>query len=447
MSTTPTAPVDPVAAAEAWAGDLRRAREELTLEELLRRCHRDELLPLAESLNVNPDGLGTGHLAKVISSTLRRAGAHELKNLVLRRGEGPGYPQVLRGLAGRIDAEAQPTLERTELAIMRAWLDRAAKDLEPDQRAELLAVFEQAGEATAAITADLHPVAAAPEQAGLPATVASSPPPEGPPRARPDRLFAASTVLRAAPLFLPLLAPITVVAGAWWLGRPKDRLLLPAVLEVARLRQMVRHRVTVGVVGSPSSGKDAAIKALFGIDTGNVNPVAGSTKQVTIQRLEGARALYVVNTPGLGDIVEAVTEEARQVLHHIDVFVYIVNAQGGVQAREKTDYRACLSMGRPVLAVVNKIDTLRPRDRDRYLADAAQKLGAPDDAFLAAAFDPLPQLSEHPIGVDAVQAWLTHRLVELGKDPTELPWVPSHLDAEVRPPGAMEQHDGDPVPA
>ncbi len=419
-----------------WAGDVRRAREELTLDELLRRCHRDELLPVADVLRVNPEGLGTGSLAGIVAATLRRAGGHELDNILRRHGEGPSYPAVLRALADRLGTVAQPTLERTELTIIRAWLDKARGELPADQLQALLAVFEGAGESTAALRADLHP----PDPGTALARVPQGKDPGG-------GILAAGGALRLAPFFLPVLMPITAAASMWWLGRPKDRRLLPAVLEVARLRQVVRHRVTVGVVGSPSSGKDAAINAIFGIDTGNVDPVAGSTRSVSIQQLQGARALYVVNTPGLGDITEAVTEEARQVLHHIDVFVYVVNAQGGVQARELADYRTCLSTGRPVLAVVNKIDTLRARDRDRYLADARDKLGAPADDFLAAAFDPLPQLSPDPLGVDAVQRWITHRLVDLGKDPTELPWVPSELDADVRPPGATDIDDADPPPA
>ncbi|MCK6503744.1 GTPase domain-containing protein [Myxococcota bacterium] len=396
-----------------WDADLQRAREELTLEELLRRCHRDELLPLCQVLHVNPQGLGTGKLARVCAWTLRRAGGHELANLLQRGGEGPGYPQVLRELAARTGAPTEPTLERTELSIVAAWLRRERSRMSADQQAQVEAVF---GEAPAALV-PAGPLAA----------------PDSPPS---GRLLAAGGALRVLPLFVPILAPAAMAAGAWWLGRPKDDLLLPAVLEVARLRQVVRHRVTVGVVGSPSSGKDAAIKAIFGVDTGNVHPVAGSTKEVAIIRLRDASALFVVNTPGMGDVVQAVTEEARQILHHIDVFVYVVNAQGGVQARELADYRGCLSTGRPVLAVINKIDTLRPRDRERYLADARGKLGAPEEDFLAAAFDPLPQLSPTPLGVDEVQDWITHHLVELGKDPTELPWVPTELDGDVAPPGA-----------
>lgn len=382
-----------------WAAEVRRAREELSLEELLRRCHRDELLPLAEDLGVNPQGLGTGKLAAVVAATLRRAGAHELENLVLRGGEGPGYPRVLRELALRVGAPVEPTLERTELSVMQTWLTRHREDLPAPVRAELERFLGGEGDT----------------QALVPAGEGEEPAARG--------VIAAGTLLRFAP-FAILLPPVTILAGAWWLGRPKDQRLLPAVLEVARLRQLVRHRVTVGVVGSPSAGKDAAIKAVFGLDTGNVHPVAGSTREVSIMRMPGARALFLVNTPGMGDVVEAVTEEARQVLHHIDVFLYVVNTQGGVQARELRDYRTCLSTGRPVLAVVNKIDTLRERDRARYLDDARQKLGAAPENFLAAAFDPLPQLAPGPIGVREVHAWLGARLAELGKDPTELPSLP-----------------------
>ena len=403
-----------VPATGRWEADLQRAREELPLEELLRRCHRDELLPLAQVLHVNPLGLGTGKLARICAWTLRRAGGHELVNLLQRGGEGPGYPQLLRELAERAGASAEPTLERTELSIVAAWLRRDRSRMTAEQRAHVEEVF---GEAPALLV-----------------RVGSSPPPvEVRP---PSKLVAAGGALRVLPLFVPILAPAAMAAGVWWLGRPKDDLLLPAVLEVARLRQVVRHRVTIGVVGSPSSGKDAAIKAIFGVDTGNVHPVAGSTKEVAIMRLQGASALFVVNTPGMGDVVQAVTEEARQILHHIDVFVYVVNAQGGVQARELADYRGCQSTGRPVLAVINKIDTLRPSDRERYLVDARGKLGAPPEDFLSAAFDPLPQLSPTPLGVDEVQDWITHHLAELGKDPTELPWVPTELDSDVAPPGA-----------
>ena len=218
------------------------------------------------------------------------------------------------------------------------------------------------------------------------------------------------------------LVPMGGCMTVWLMGRPRDDRFLPAVLEVAKLRRSIRYRVTVGVVGSPSCGKDAAIAAIFGIESGNISPIAGSTRTVEISQLPDATALYVVNTPGMGDVVEQVTEAAREVLELIDVFVYVLNSQGGVQARELADYQRCVASGRPVLVVVNKIDTLREEDRERYLADARQKLGAASENFLAAAFDPHPQLHDQPLGLQPVRDWIARELTSLGKDRSELPW-------------------------
>jgi GTP-binding protein EngB required for normal cell division len=390
-----------------------------SLLELLHRCHRDELTPLCTLLRVNPHGLGLGDLARVLALTLRRAGSHGLGNVVLRKGEGRPYREILAEVAREHGIEPHDIAE-TELAVLRAHFAERWEKLSDEARAELWTRLELPGpppragaEAVASAETGMgrgfgyrisRMVSGAPSTATL-ATIGSI------------LLHPIGCLVRP---FFAIAAPVLV----WYQLRPDRELVLAAVLEVARLRQAVLHRLTIGVVGSPSTGKDAAVRALFGIDSGNISPIAGSTKEVTIQRLPTATALYVVNTPGLGDVVERVTEEARQVLDHIDVYLYVVNAEGGVQARELADYKACVATGKPVLAVLNKVDVLRPKDKDRYLADARAKLGAPEADFLAVAFDPLPQLAPGPVGVEAVHAWLAARLEALGKDPGELPPLP-----------------------
>lgn len=387
----------------------------LSLPELLRRCHRDELLPLAEVLKVNPEGLGLAKLADVMAWTLRRAGANELQNLFLRRGKGPPYAEVLVNLARRCKVRPGIDAEQTELALLEWWVAKALDELEGERRAALWRVLGMEGEPP---EPGEDAAAKVRESLGRGFGMRTS-------------IVVATGVGRIASVALvPILGPVLPLATLIWAARPRDDVLLPAVLEVARLRQQVKHRVTVGVVGSPSSGKDAAIKAIFGLDSQNISPVAGSTREVSITRLPGATALFVVNTPGMGDVVESVTEEARQVLDHIDVFVYVLNAQGGVQARELADYQGCRDRRRPVLVVVNKIDTLRPADLERYLVDARRKLGAPEEDFLAAAFDPLPQLADGPINLDAVRDWIADHLRELGKDLDELPWTPDPSAAQ-----------------
>ncbi len=405
MSSTGDAPDGPSPAAEPGI---------LTLPDLLRKCHRDELLPLAEALQVNPTGLGLSKLAEVMAWALCRLGGHEVGNFVLRKGKGPSYSMVILGLARRCGVRPGRDVPTTEVSLLEWWLAKALDDMGPEQRVGMWKVLGMEGEPPEPGTAALEVA-----RLGLGKTFGLR-----------AGLVAAGTVGRVAHFALmPILGPILPVVSLLWMGRPRDQVLLPAVLEVARLRQLVRHRVTVGIVGSPSSGKDAAIGAIFGLPTGNVHPVAGSTKKVSIVRVPGASALFLVNTPGMGDVIESVTEQARQVLDHIDLFVYVLNAQGGVQARELSDYQGCLARRRPVLVVVNKIDTLRSRDRDRYLDDARGKLGVGHEDFLAAAFDPLPQLSDAPIGVDAVQTWIARELGELGKDVRELPWVSSAEEA------------------
>lgn len=369
------------------------------LYELLRRCHRVELLALAKTIGVREQDLGLAQLATRLDQVLRQMGGHALTNLVRRGGDGPPWHDIVGRLCRRADVPVSDDVVAMERALLSHWVAHTWSSLSEQQKTR---AWDELGLARP-MPEDGNAFVEATRTSRLPTA------------------FALSTVTRYGPLLaVPFLGPLGPLAAVLYLGRPDNDRLLPAVLEVARLRQLSLHRVTVGVVGSPSCGKDAAIKAVFDIDSGNIDPVAGSTSTVDITRLPGASALYVVNTPGLGDVIEAVTAEARQVLDLVDVYVYVVNAQGGVQQREKADYDDVVSRGRPVLAVINKIDTLLQDDRARYLADARVKLGAPQDAFLAAAFDPIPALSPEPIGVDAVRQWLLDRLLALGKDPNEL---------------------------
>ena len=387
-----------------------------SLADLLRRAHRDELLPLARVLGVNPTGLGFAVLCRNLDVRLRQVGGHELLNIVLRKGAGPTYADVLTALADRLDVALPPEpreLEDVELRILDRWLAESWDELTPEQRRQ---VWERLGLTDPLPGSGSDAAAAAHQRLGARFGYEVAALTEG----GPARIAGLALV--------PLLGPFAGVALAMWLFRPKDDVLLPAVLEVCRLRQTVRHRVTIGIVGSPSSGKDACIRAVFGIDTGNIDPVAGSTREVTITRLPGATALFLVNTPGMGDVLEAVTAEARQILDHVDLFVYVLNAQGGVQAREKSDVDAIVARRRPVLVAVNKIDTLRDEDRARYLEDAQRRLGVRAEDLLAVAFDPLPQLAEAPLGVAAVRDWLADHLQALGKDRAEVPWATGSRD-------------------
>lgn len=366
------------------------------LVDLLRKCHIDELEGLAAMLRIKSAGMPLATLAKAIDLRFRRAAASEFYTLA-RGGSPPEYMDVLRHIGIRLGVELPHTVDLAELVIVRQQIRRQWPKLpQEEQRKRWLGAI-QTGDSTAPVEA---------EQA----------------MELLDQRYRQGVGLFLARLVTEPAVPMPGCLFLFWLARPRDDLVLPAIIEICRLRHALRHRVTVGIVGSPSSGKDAAMKALFGIDTGNVNPVAGSTTRVEIRKLPRSTALFVVNTPGMGDVIESVTEEAKAVLDHIDVYLYLVNAQGGVQARELSDYEACRRRGRPVLAVINKIDTLRESDRARFIDDCRTKLRADDDDILPAAFDPLPQLCDAPIGIGEIQSWMERHLSDLGKDRAELPW-------------------------
>ncbi len=345
--------------------------EELPLAELLRRCHRPELVPLARAVAIQPVmGAGRDKLAAAIEVALRRAGCNDVVSLLARRGASPSYEVVLAALARRRGLAPGPAPE----------LERA------------LAAQHRAGAALA--------------------------------RPRPPILRAGlGAALLAARLLMPLLGPAAGVALLLWLGRRRDDVLLPAVAELARLRALVARRITVGVVGPPSSGKDAAIRAIFGVDTGNIHPVAGATSAVAVYPVAGGEGLEVVNTPGLGDVQQRLTDEGRSVLDQVDIFLFLINAQGGVRAHERAEWLRVAARGRPALVVVNKLDTLREPDRERMLADAAAKLELPPERVLGAALDPLPQLMPEPAGVPAIRRWLRGQLEAAGRG--RLPDQPS----------------------
>jgi len=386
------------------------------LERLFVRCHRDELLPLADLVGVAHRGVGLDLLARNLSRATRRLARHGLLNAVFGGGEGPDWLAVLRELSGDKQLGFGEIADAEVVIVRKAHAEAWAR-LTPDSRAEL---WRQLGLGGQPPESGVEAMQRAESSLGRAFGYVLTQTRESVTAAGRFPFVLLLALLPMGWCFQPFII-LSVLLGANKSLRADRTRLVAMVMHVARLRQIVLRRITVGFVGSPSTGKDAGIRALFGIDSGNISPVAGSTRTVNIQQVPGATALYVVNTPGLGDVVQSVTDEARQVLSHIDVYIYVVNAEGGVQAREQADYRACRDTRKPVLALVNKIDLLRPRDKDRYLEDARDKLGAPADDFLAVAFDPMPELSPTPIGLEAVREWLVAALVSLDKDPTELP--------------------------
>ena len=176
----------------------------------------------------------------------------------------------------------------------------------------------------------------------------------------------------------------------------------------------LEETLVIAFLGSASSGKDSAIRALFGIDFGDIDPIPGSTEPRAGRggRPEGPRA---------GGERARVRRPARRgagagasgSLDQLDLAVYLVNCDGGATIDEKRDLDGIRALGRPVLVCLNKIDLIRPAQRENFVRATLVQLGVPQDMAVVTAFDPLPQLAEAPIGVDQVIAWI-HRTSTAG---------------------------------
>ena len=181
-------------------------------------------------------------------------------------------------------------------------------------------------------------------------------------------------------------------------------------------RSALDQQLVVAFLGSSSAGKDAAIRALFGMDFGEVDPIPGSTDRLRVAAVDPQGRFLVVNAPGFGDLRDEVDAEASKALDALDVAVYVLNADGGATIDERRDLDRIRELGRPVLVCINKIDLIRTHERDAFVkATLAQLDVDPSDAVVTA-FDPLPALSPEPIGIDKVIGWLTRTLAEDGKE-------------------------------
>lgn len=184
----------------------------------------------------------------------------------------------------------------------------------------------------------------------------------------------------------------------------------------AAARSAAEQRLCIAFLGAASAGKDAAIRALFGVDFGQIDPIPGSTDRAGAVLLGDGRVV-VVNAPGFGDLRAQVEAEARALIDRLDVAVYLMNCDGGATADEAADLAALRATGRPVLLCLNKIDLIRPHQRAAFVAATLAQLGvSPDaDAHVVTAFDPLPALADAPLGVEETIAWLHRTLAQQGK--------------------------------
>ncbi len=405
----------------------------LSLTDIIYRTlvtNRQDFDPLIKYLGIDASSLNfkqgqLRHTAESIASHLRRMGSNDIATLF--RGDGVEYAEVVLDVAEKIgakDASKTNSAAINEDIILRKLFADALDKMSDDEKRQLFASMGIKEGAIPFGAAGVIIVQLLLKEFGGFATYRMS-------------MIVANMIARALlghglnfaanaainRAIGALLGPIGWIAsGAWLLvdlAGPAYRKTVPAVIHVAMLRQMLINRVTIGVVGDGSSGKDSLVKAVFGIDTGNVHPVAGSTKDAKIYKLGSSDAVQLVNYPGFNDIRQNVNDQTHDLLHYTDVFIMVVDISRGVSQTELDILKKLKAFGRPTLICLNKVDLPRPKDKPLLLQAAHERLVGYE--MIETAFDPDPRLSPTPEGCDKVHAWVCSHLIEQGKETSHIP--------------------------
>lgn len=166
--------------------------------------------------------------------------------------------------------------------------------------------------------------------------------------------------------------------------RDLDRILrlLPASLSrwrglleagVAHIRQTAGDRKRVAIVGPPNAGKSTLYNRLI---LGKQPKAAVSSRPGTTQvAQEGDVGVFaVVDTPGATPEMGEAHVQAYEAARKADVLVALFDGTQPVGARERRLLDDLVSLGKPWVAALNKMDAV-PRDRARVHGLAAHALG------------------------------------------------------------------------
>lgn len=149
----------------------------------------------------------------------------------------------------------------------------------------------------------------------------------------------------------------------------------------------------VTVVGKPNSGKSTLLNRIVGQKLSITSPKPQSTRDRIVGILSDENTqIILADTPGLLEpryaLQQAMRATALQALDDADVILYVADAHEGVPET----LAAAAGLGRepraPVLAALNKIDTLRSDERGRVLELAGSDV-FPISALTGEGLDPL----------------------------------------------------------
>ncbi len=160
------------------------------------------------------------------------------------------------------------------------------------------------------------------------------------------------------------------------------------------LDKLEHGHLHLSAFGRVSTGKSSLLNALIGEERFSVSPVHGETRRSSMQAWDEAEAggVFLIDTPGLDEVGGEDREDlAQEVAGRSDLVMFVLDSD--ITDTELAALKALLSLGRPVLVVLNKSDLYTAGERDALLQSIRSKTQGMLDSrhVISAAAQPRPQ--------------------------------------------------------
>lgn len=363
----------------------------------------EEATPLAKALSVDisrqPKGFLGDNIKNELWSSLSYYGSNDIA-YALRGFEGIDYPEILFDVSKKMkvkDLMSETTdaaVEANEKRLMEKMFTDIWDKMSSEERVALMAAMDigggdaklGGGAALAAIYGASLGGFATYRIAVVVANVIA--------RALLGEGLAFGTNMALTRAISMALGPIGwVVGGAWLvkdLASPAYRKTVPAVLQIAALRQLYLNRSLVGIVGKASVGKDSLMKAVFGIETGDISLIPGSTTGIKEYQVDGSSLVRVINFPGFHDLDPRVRKDVDERMDNCGLVIFMVDSEKHVLNDQ--------------VAILDRVRTIQRGKKDGHLE---------------VVFNRLDRVEEDVVTVEDVVAWNREKL-GLDKDPVLL---------------------------
>lgn len=392
-------------------------RKELTAEEVISRARsysKDDAAKLCKYLEMS-----SSSSSKKIELELRNMGSNDIANLF--RDEPVKYDEVVFDVGKKVGAKVKEsnTAEKNELLILEKMFADALDRMSEEEKRTLFSTMNikdmrdipwASGSLMIARTLVLLGDSFILYQMAVVVAniVARAILGEG-------LSFAANAAITRT--LGVMLGPVGWIASGAWLiidlAGPAYRKTVPAIIHMAFLRQLVKNRVSIGVVGDGSTGKDSLMKAVFEIDTGNIDPIAGSTKHVSAYIVSGSQNASVLNFPGFNDFRDEVNELISDRIRSPDLFLLVIDVTRGTSKTDIEIYKKIVGLGFPVLVCANKMDLIKDADKEKVKNNVRERLNT--NSIIFTVFDPLYSDKNSIEGVDSIREWITEHLSKFEK--------------------------------